>query len=952
MSIIGSNILAGASGQAGGGGAYEIERSVRFSSSDSAYLSRTPASAGNRKTWTWAGWVKRSKLGTNQALFSAPQSGGYPNTGIIFNSSDQLRFFVQDASSNYIVQRVTSAVYRDVSAWMHIVVAADYANTQAKIYVNGSEVTAFATSTGPTNTDGLINASGTVHVIGQFSNTYYLDGSLADIHFIDSQALTPSAFGEFDTNGVWQPIEYAGSFGTNGFHLPFSNNSTAAALGTDTSSNGNTWTVNNLSVPSSPLTWTAVYVSGNNFTVPSPSDFANIVFSPNTSTSTTAIVANGDGTLHEVHLYPSTAITLGTTVLLAFGSGSVGDDTTNFGMSVEIDGVKVGQKAGSNYTSAGDYSSNFTGKVISQANPLKLTTRISGSYAAYVPGGNGVNPPLIRSDGVALLNTTPAGNDSLVDSPTNGSQVDTGAGGEVVGNYATLNPLKKGTSITLSNGNLDLVSSGSNGQAFSTIGVSSGKWYWEYTTNSTYAAVGIAEDYSAVINAPMGDNPGSWGYVSNGASSTKQAYPPASHTAYGSALAVGDVLGAALDLSNGTLTFYKNGSSMGTAFTGLDTSLTYFVVAGDSTSAGNPDGSINFGQRPFAYTAPSGFKALCTTNLPEPTIADGSTAMDVALYTGNGTTQTISGLNFSPDLVWTKERNQSLAWHFLMDQVRGGRYSLASNNTGAEVDRGTSNLTFNSDGFTVASSFTNPSSQPMVAWTWDAGSSTVTNTQGSITSQVRANVSAGFSVITYTGNGGSNVSVGHGLGVAPVLLIVKSRSTSVDWDVTYTFGDGSYDFMSLNTTAAKLDITGRNAPTSTLFYVNGGLSNVNGTTYVCYAFAPVAGYSSFGSYTGNGSADGPFVYTGFRPRWIMVRRTDTSTGAIWAIWDTARNTYNILGRALIANNANAEQSAYNAFDILSNGLKLRDADGSWNGSGGTYIYYAVAENPFQYARAR
>ena len=107
-----------------------------------------------------------------------------------------------------------------------------------------------------------------------------------------------------------------------------------------------------------------------------------------------------------------------------------------------------------------------------------------------------------------------------------------------------------------------------------------------------------------------------------------------------------------------------------------------------------------------------------------------------------------------------------------------------------------------------------------------------------------------------------------------------------------------------------------------------------------------------GSYTGNGSTDGPFVYTGFRPRWIMVRRTDTSTGAIWAIWDTARNTYNILGRALIANNANAEQSAYNAFDILSNGLKLRDADGSWNGSGGTYIYYAVAENPFQYARAR
>ena len=694
MSIIGSNILAGASGQAGGAAGYQIERSLRFNAPDSAYLSRTPGSAGNRKTWTWAGWVKRSAPYSiaNQSLFACNSSNDDSGTFFIyFDAANDLRI------TNWTVgHRVTSQVFRDFSSWYHIVVSLDTTNVTAddriKLYVNGTQITSFQSSTNPAlNEEFAINTTG-VHYIGRLA-TSHLSGYLADVHFIDGQALDPSSFGEFDTNGVWQPIEYTGTYGTNGFHLPFSDNSTAAALGTDTSGNGNTWTVNNFSVASSPLTWTAVYVSGNNFTVPSPSDFANIVFSPNTSTSTTSIVSNGDGTFHEVHLYPSTAITLGTTVLLAFGNGSGGDDTTNSGMSVEIDGVKVGQKAGSNYTSAGDYSSNFTGKVISQANPLKLTTRISGPYGAYVPGGNGVNPPLIRSDGVALLNTTVAANDSLVDSPT--SYGTGNSGGDVRGNYATLNPLRANSSHTLSNGNLDVSLGGAGATTtFATFGVSTGKWYWEMTCGtqaSYYPSPGVNTNLSASVANQSGVDATGYQYMANG-----QKFNSSVLAAYGASFTTNDVIGIALDMDAGTITFYKNGASQGQAYSGI-TGTAVPTVIGLSASA-----VFNFGQRPFAYTAPSGFKALCTTNLPEPTIADGSTAMDVALYTGNGSTQTISGLNFESDFLWIKRRDGTNS-HQLTDSVRGLTKYLFSDATLAEETRADQVTATSSTGFSLGS---------------------------------------------------------------------------------------------------------------------------------------------------------------------------------------------------------------------------------------------------------
>jgi hypothetical protein len=414
----------------------------------------------------------------------------------------------------------------------------------------------------------------------------------------------------------------------------------------------------------------------------------------------------------------------------------------------------------------------------------------------------------------------------------------------------------------------------------------------------------------------------------------------------------GDIIGIALDLNGSTVQFYKNNIAIGSTYSITD-GIEYlpFIIL-PVLGTGSTAAIFNFGQRPFAYTAPSGFKALCTTNLPEPTIADGSTAMDVALYTGNGSTQTISGLNFSPDLVWIKKRSDDRD-HCLCDVVRGTSKRLRSNTTDAETTESVVTA-FNSNGFDIGSDAgVNASSGTYVAWTWDAGSSTVTNTQGSITSQVRANASAGFSVGTWTGTASAG-TIGHGLGVAPEFIIVKNRSVSDSW-YCYHKSLGNAARIQLNETSAQTTGSSQwnsTSPTSTVYSVGAGSWQASGNLIVSYCFAPVAGYSSFGSYTGNGSAtDGPFVYTGFRPRWVMIK--DATQADNWIIVDAARNTYNSAGLRLFPNLSNAESSFYSAqFDFLSNGLKVRNNNGDINASGDTYVYAAFAEHPFQSSRAR
>ena len=330
--------------------------------------------------------------------------------------------------------------------------------------------------------------------------------------------------------------------------------------------------------------------------------------------------------------------------------------------------------------------------------------------------------------------------------------------------------------------------------------------------------------------------------------------------------------------------------------------------------------------------------------------------MAATLYTGTGASASISnavnGVSFQPDFVWAKGR--SVAYnHYLFDSVRGALKELYSDSTSAE-STGTQTLTaFNSNGFTLGTNTgTNQSAATYVGWQWKAGGAAVSNTAGSITSQVSANVSAGFSVCTWTGTG-SAATIGHGLGVAPAMYITKQRSASGDWFVYHqSVGATKGLFLELTNAATTNTYFNDTAPTSTVFSIGGGVGGLNasGVTQVTYCFAPVSGYSAFGSYTGNGSSDGPFVYLGFRPRFLMIKRSD-STGD-WLVYDTSRDTYNVMPFILLANSSAAESSGNSVVDALSNGFKLRNTFADHNASSGTYTYMAFAENPFKYANAR
>jgi hypothetical protein len=534
--------------------------------------------------------------------------------------------------------------------------------------------------------------------------------------------------------------------------------------------------------------------------------------------------------------------------------------------------------------------------------------------------------------------TAGVGNDSLVDSPTNYG-TDTGVGGEVRGNYAVLNAALNQTQYalntpaagagTLSNGALQALGQASNWNGWiATIGVSSGKWYWEMTEDAEPSS------FATIIG------------ITNAAKTT-------TYTVTASSIAAGDTMGFALDFDAGTFGWYKNGTFQATLATGLTGEWFPVVSLANSNQI-----TCNFGQRPFLYTAPSGHKCLCTQNLPTPAVgASASTQagkyFNTVLYTGTGSSLSVTGVGFQPDFTWIKGRSGATN-HALYDAVRGVQKDLVSNATSAETTETTGLTAFGSDGFTVgALAKLNTSTATYVGWNWKANGAGVSNTAGSISSTVSANTTAGISVVTYTGTG-SLGTIGHGLGVAPAMMIIKGRSRAADWDVYHkSLGNGQYINLNLTGAAGSSAWLNNTSPSSTVFTVNGGTygANFNGATTVAYCFAEVAGFSKFGSYTGNGSADGVFVYLGFRPRFIMGR--DASGVDNWWIYDSARNTYNVANSFLRPNLSDAEGSnSTDVIDFLSNGFKIRGASNFLNENGNTFIYAAFAEAPFNYARAR
>jgi hypothetical protein len=315
-----------------------------------------------------------------------------------------------------------------------------------------------------------------------------------------------------------------------------------------------------------------------------------------------------------------------------------------------------------------------------------------------------------------------------------------------------------------------------------------------------------------------------------------------------------------------------------------------------------------------------------------------SVYFNTKLYTGNGSTQSITGVGFQPDWTWIKNRSSSYS-HCLYDVVRTATKRVKSNSTDAE-DTDTGGLTsFDSNGFSVGSSASqNASGENIVSWNWKAGNSAgSSNTDGSITSTVSVNTTAGFSIVKWTGTG-SAVTVGHGLGQKPDILFVKRYSGSSSWTVYTDVIDGSNDYLSLNASDAKGD-SGNPVATNSVFQK----SDTNGEEVIAYCFASKTGYSKIGSYTGNGNADGTFVYTGFKPAFVLIKQTSAS-GTDWRLMDNKRSAFNLVDDRLFPNLSNAENTG-DGYDFLSNGFKIRTTNGDCNGSGQNYIYLAFAEEP-------
>jgi hypothetical protein len=318
---------------------------------------------------------------------------------------------------------------------------------------------------------------------------------------------------------------------------------------------------------------------------------------------------------------------------------------------------------------------------------------------------------------------------------------------------------------------------------------------------------------------------------------------------------------------------------------------------------------------------------------------------NTVLYSGdNASDRAITGVGFQPDFVWIKNRNNTNN-HLLQDSVRGLNL-LVSNSTVAEQDVSSAFKSFDSDGFTIteeASWEYNNSGKTYASWNWKAGGTAVSNTDGSITSSVSANTTSGFSIVSWTGTG-ATATVGHGLGTTPKLFIVKERSEVRNWPVVTTAIDGSWDSLYLNLTDAY-GHSPQSADSSVFNFTSSNEYNASGQTYIAYAFTDVKGFSKMGSYTGNGSADGTFAYTGFKPAFVIMKRSDSADN--WLMKDSVRDSYNLANKRLFPNQSAAEDTSVNgSIDILSNGFKQRGSDTLTNASGGTYIYMAFAENPF------
>ena len=614
------------------------------------------------------------------------------------------------------------------------------------------------------------------------------------------------------------------------------------------------------------------------------------------------------------------------------------------------------------------YDPSYFGYTESQTG-LWRPKRYTGSY-----GSNGYHLNFSDNSSTSALGRDTSGNsnnlsltniattDSMLDTPTN--------------NFATWNAIDaegKDNLSSFSEGNLkvQIAYQGDDEESGATLAFSSGKWYWEEymessTNNSAFVGVGVKSVEGIYAN---GGN--HWRVRGGGGESDHNG---SQTNVSGLSWTNGDIIGIAVDMDAGTWTVSKNGTFIGA---NIHTNLSGTVVptmhnsngserhtfitnfgqdssfAGTKTAQGNKDAN---GIGDFYYPVPSGYKALCSKNLPPnvSSIIRPQKHFETLLYTGNNASgRSITGLEFKPDLVWFKKRSGGGQNHTLFDSVRGAGKRLMPNDDAAEATISDELTSFNQGGFTIdTDNFQNENGKNYVAWCWKAGGAAVSNTDGTVTTTVSANPEAGFAILTYDG-GGNNSTMGHGLGAVPACIIVKRRNSSGSGGARgWAFFHQSLPTdkpLRLNSNTAQLtepQFFREDLMSTTVWGANGDYDTCyEGYAYIAYVWAEIPGYSKFGKYTGNGDADGTFVHLGFRPAWIMIKQTNDANN--WHIADSSRKSTNPVNMVLRANLSNSESANNTSFDIdfLSNGFKQRATNDELNEDNSTYVYMAFAEQP-------
>ena len=894
---------------------YTVDRSLRINNDDSAYLSKTLSSDGNRTTMTLSVWLKRGNFGEMMILDAYENDAN--RTRLMIDAGNRMQFVTRLSGNDH--QLITTGIQRDPSAWYHFVWAIDTtdstASNRVKMYINGEQQTDFVSTSYPDQNEAMLINKDVLHTIGIGQDSAGLevpfDGYLAEINFIDGFQYDPSYFGETNvTTGQWNPKEYTGSYGSKGYYLNFSDNSgtTATTLGKDSSGNGNNFTPNNFSV--------ADGIDGDSFADTPTNNFCTL--NPLVRSQSAQSLANGN-----LQRSGNARKCVGTFLL----------KNNKYYFEVKVEDGNGNAAIG-----------------VTQAD-TDLRDRDNTEAAAYFPNGEYKIEGSGQTSGFSTY-----GNGDII-----GVAIDTTLSTPKVwfakNNtwQGTGDPSTTGYSLTTGKDyvfNIDHASSGSSTTATAFFGGHKGEFNYTPPTGFVAASSANLPDPTILLPNKHFDTTLYTGNNSSQEISTLNFQPDwlwfksrsstSWHALFDSVRGRGQGLA-----SNNSNSEYTSSAS---------NDLVSFDDDGFTLGSNQNWGSVNGSGNSIVTWAWNGGDTDGKTY----TVKVVSDSGNKYRFDGFGTSAVTLDLAEGGTYIFDQSDSSNSGHPLRFSTTSDGTHGSGSEYTTGVTTVGTPGSSGAYTQIVVAASA--PTLYYYCSVHSGMGGQANTNStlgssnfDGTIQSTAKVNANAGFSIITYTGNGSNSSTVGHGLGVTPDAVIIKRRDGSGSWifESPHTYnGRGMYLNSTNGSNTAGPDTTSRSSTLVT--FVDSGDTNrrvnINGETYVMYCFSNVASYSKIGSYTGNGNADGTFVFTGFRPAWIMVKRTDSSPHD-WFIWDNKRPEFNV-NNILIRPNTSGGEQTYTSIDILSNGFKARSTDGDFNGSGGSIIYLAFAEAPFRNARAR